>query len=374
MRFAIFATIFLLVMALMVFYLWRRFLLRLGHGPRWLYHGVALVLLLGNVFFVADIATGFIPDSPLLYMTTSTFVGATFMLFVIAVAYDLAVTASRHVPMDHSRRRFIKLTFDVTMLVMAISYLLRGLTQGLRKPTVNSVTVKIADFPRDRLSIVQLSDIHVGRTIRREFIEYLVERSNELEPDLVVITGDLVDLPISEIEYDLYPLRELRAPSYFILGNHEYFHGPGEALAFVRELGITPLVNEHVVIGEGEERFNLVGLADVIGARAGLFPPDLESAYAGIEQDRTCIVLAHQPRMIDEMGDHRCDLMLSGHTHGGQIFPFGMLVMAAQPYLAGLHEHAPGRQIFVSRGAGYWGPPLRVLAPSEISYLVLESH
>jgi predicted MPP superfamily phosphohydrolase len=237
---------------------------------------------------------------------------------------------------------------------------------------VNPVLVKVKDFPLEKFNLVQLTDVHVGRTIKREFIEKLVEETNKLKPDMVVITGDLVDLPIPSIEYDLYPLKDLQAPTYFILGNHEYFHGVGETIEYVKELGIKPLLNEHVVIGEGEQQFNLVGLNDVMGKRVDFFPPDAAAAFNGVDQSRSCIVLAHQPKMIDEMDAYRCDLMLSGHTHGGQIFPFGLLVMAAQPYLAGLHSHAPDRQIFVSRGTGYWGPPLRFLAPSEISQIIIQ--
>ena len=371
MGFFVFATIFLLVMALMNVYLWRRFLRKLGHSPRRALIVVPVLLMLGNIFFIIDAATDIVPDSPRLYMISSAFIGVTFMLFVIAVAYDLTLSVSRRVPLDHSRRRFIKLVFDVTVLIMAVAWLLRGLAQGIRRPPVQRVAVRVRDFPHDEFSIVQLSDIHVGRTIRRDFIEYLVVQTNALKPDLVVITGDLVDLPVARIEYDLHPLKDLQAPSFFILGNHEYFHGPGEALAFVRELGITPLLNESVIIGKGGSRFNLVGLNDLAGARSGLFPPDVAAAWAEVDETLPCIVLAHQPRMINELGDRRCDLMLSGHTHGGQIFPFGLMVMAAQPYLAGLHTHTSDRQIYVSRGAGYWGPPLRVLAPNEISHIVI---
>ena len=370
MNFLIFASIFLLVMALLNLYTWRRFLRHLSHVGRYLLV-VPMVLMLGDIFFVVDIVTGIIPDSPTLYLITSSFVGITFMLFVVAVVYDLSVTVSKRVPFDQTRRRTLKLIFDVTMLIMAFSYLLRGLSQGVKLPEINRVRVKIKDFPLDRFSIVQLTDVHVGRTIKRGFIEHLVEQTNQLQPDMVVITGDLFDLHVSRIEYDLHPLRDIKAPTYFILGNHEYFHGAGEAIAYVRELGIMPLLNEHVVIGEGDRQFNLVGLNDISGARAGIFPPDAEKAFNGVDQDKPCVVLAHQPRMITEMDDYRCDLMLSGHTHGGQIFPFGLLVMTAQPYLAGLYRHDAGKQIFVSRGTGYWGPPLRVLAPSEISQLVI---
>jgi hypothetical protein len=329
--------------------------------------------MLGDLFFILDIIYTIIPDSPTLYMVTSSFIGVTFMLFVVALIYDLTMTVSRRVPVDQSRRRVLKLIFDVTILVAAFAYLLRGFSQGIKFPSLNRVNVRLKDFPLSRFNLVQLTDIHVGRTIKRSFVEKLVAKTNQLKPDMVVITGDLVDMHISQIEYDLYPLKNLQAPTYFILGNHEYFHGAGEALAYIRTLGITPLLNEHVVIGEGERQFNLVGLNDLAGRRAGFYPPDTTEAFRDVDQEKCCIVLAHQPKMIEEMqAGCRCDLMISGHTHGGQIFPFGMLVMAAQPYLSGLHQHTPERQIFVSRGAGYWGPPLRFLAPSEISQLIIQ--
>lgn len=372
MNFYIFASVFMLVMTLLNIYIWRRFLRLLTHGIGRYLVIIPIILMLGNLFFVVDIVIPIIPDSPALYMISSSFVGITFMLFVVAVVYDLSITVSKRVPFDQSRRRTLKIIFDVTMLIMAFSYLLRGLSQGIKLPVINRVRVKVKDFPLPRFSIVQLTDVHVGRTIRRDFIEHLVQETNRLQPDMVVITGDLFDLPASQIEYDLYPLKDIQAPTYFILGNHEYFHGPGEAIVYMRELGITPLLNEHVVIGEGDRQFTLVGINDVIGARTGMFPPDAAVAYDGVDQDRPCVVLAHQPRMILEMDDYRCDLMLSGHTHGGQIFPFGLLVMTAQPYLAGLYQHSADKQIFVSRGTGYWGPPLRVLAPSEISQIVIQ--
>ncbi len=372
MQFLIFASIFLLVMVLMNAYIWRRFLRLLAFDKAKYLISIPIALLLGDMFFIADIATNIVPDSPALYYVSSSFIGVTFMMFVVAVLYDLTITVSKRVSVDQSRRRTLKLIFDVTMLVAAFAYLLRGFSQGVKFPAINQVRVKVKDFPLEKFNLVQLTDVHVGRTIKREFIEKLVFETNQLKPDMVVITGDLVDLPIPHIEYDLYPLKDLQAPTYFILGNHEYFHGVGETIEYVRELGIKPLLNEHVVIGEGDQQFNLVGLNDVMGKRVDFFPPDAAAAYKDVDQSRPCIVLAHQPKMIDEMDEYRCDLMLSGHTHGGQIFPFGLLVMAAQPYLAGLHVHAPDRQVFVSRGTGYWGPPLRFLAPSEISQIIIE--
>ncbi|MDH5369730.1 MAG: metallophosphoesterase [Gammaproteobacteria bacterium] len=353
-------------------YTWRRFLRLLSYDKAGYLIIIPIVLMLGDIFFIVDIATNIIPDSPALYFISSSFIGFTFMFFVIAVIYDMTITVSKRVPVDHSRRRTLKLIFDVTMLVAAFAYIFRGFSQGVHFPEINKVNVKIKDFPLEKFNLVQLTDVHVGRTIKREFIEQLVETINDLKPDMVVITGDLVDLPVSKIEYDLYPLKNLNAPTYFIVGNHEYFHGVGEAVDYIKQLGIIPLLNEHVVIGEGDKQFNLIGLTDVIGTRTEFLPPDPDAAYLGADQNKACVVLAHQPRMIMDMDNFRCDLMLSGHTHGGQIFPFGLLVMTAQPYLAGLYKHAVDRQIFVSRGTGYWGPPLRVLAPSEISQIFIQ--
>jgi predicted MPP superfamily phosphohydrolase len=129
--------------------------------------------------------------------------------------------------------------------------------------------------------------------------------------------------------------------------------------------------NQAVKYGDGEQYFNLVGLNDLTGRRFGIRPPNVEEAYNRVDESKATIVLSHQPKSIALVENRRCDLMLSGHTHGGQIFPFGWLVKLDQPYLSGLHEHLPGQQIFVSRGTGYWGPPLRVLAPSEISRIVI---
>lgn len=369
MHFLIFVLVFLLVMAAANFYIYRRFLRKLTALPTHVAWLIPALLMLGELLFVLDNAFNLIPDSLALYFIASAVIGFTFMLFVVATFYDLTMTVSRRVPFDQGRRRVLKILFDITMLIAATSYLLRGLSQGLKPPEINRVRVKLKDFPFERYSIVQLSDVHVGRTIKREFVADLVDRTNQLAPDLVVITGDLIDWPMHRIIHDLEPLRDIKAPCYFILGNHEYFHGAQVALNHIRSLGIQPLLNECVRLGSSGRQFNLVGVNDLFGEGAGVLPPDFAGAFATADPELATIVLSHQPKSVSRVESYRCDLMLSGHTHGGQIFPFGYLVMMQQPYLEGLHTHRPGLQIFVSRGTGYWGPPLRILAPSEITLL-----
>lgn len=373
MRFIVFSTIFFTVMASINYYSYKRFFKKLSPNFNRYAFVIPSILMTGSIFFILDIATNLIPDSPTLYLITSAFIGLSFIMFVVAVFYDLSITVSNKVPFDNERRKTIKVLFDITMLIAAMSYMLRGFAQGIKAPGINKIKVTIKDFPVDGLSIVQLSDVHVGRTIKEDFIQDVVNRTNALQPDLVVITGDLIDLPIEDIKQDLSPLRNINAPVYFSLGNHEYFHGPVEAIEYLKTLGIQPLLNQCIQIGDEDKAFNLVGINDLVGYRIGFLEPDFKQAYRHAKQNLPTIVLAHQPKVIEMIDDYPCDLMLSGHTHGGQIFPFGFLVMTAQPYIAGLIQHSENKQIFISRGTGYWGPPIRVLAPSEISYITISA-
>ncbi len=369
----IFISLFTLIMGGMNLYIYRRFFRQLSSLSHHIGAIVTILLMLGELLFVLDRLTGWLPDSALLYMLLTTTVGLSFMLFVVALFYDMTITTSRKVPFDQGRRRAIKVVFDLTVLTAAIAYLLRGFIEGAKPPALNRVAVHIPDFPQDGFTIAQLSDVHVGHTIRRPFMEEIVARVNALQPDLVVITGDLFDRTAHRIIADLEPLRDLAAPTYFVTGNHEYFRGVEQALEVLRRLDVTPLTNRHQSIELPQGRFNLLGVNDLVGERFGAQPFDLDAAYTGLDATLPTIVLSHQPKSIHHFTGRRCDLMLSGHTHGGQIFPFGLLVKLDQPYVAGLYRHNAEQQIFVSRGTGYWGPPIRVLAPSEISLLTIHN-
>ena len=368
-RFLLFGLVFTAVMGGLNYYVYKRFLKRLHFGTAKAWAVLCLGLFGIEILFVLQTLTHLLPDSVALYYLLSSSVGVTFILFFVALVYDLMHTAASRIPYSPERRRFIKIGFDLTMIVAAVSYLLAGLIGGLRRPMLNFLRISLGETDAEPFRIVQLSDMHVGLGIRKAFVEECVQRVNALSPDLVVITGDLVDRRIEHIIDDLLPLRELRSThgTFFITGNHEYFHDVESVVAHVRDtLGIPVLTNRSVNIGG---RFNLVGVNDLISKQMGVMPYDVEAAFAGCDPALKTVVLSHQPKSVQIMRHKTYDLMLSGHTHGGQIFPFGLLVMIDQPYLAGHYRIDDKKQIFVSRGTGYWGPPLRVLAPSEITVI-----
>ncbi|WP_434781965.1 metallophosphoesterase [Corallococcus caeni] len=240
---------------------------------------------------------------------------------------------------------------------------------------VERTTVALQDLGPglDGLRVVQLSDVHVGPTLDGVWLQRVVEQVNALEPDLVAITGDLVDGSVDQLRDQMTPLASLRAPLgvYYVTGNHEFYHGARAWMAEVARLGITVLTNEHRVVERGGARLVVAGVTD---HDAGHIDPPLESrpdlALAGAPPDVPRLLLAHQPRTALSLEGLRVDLQLSGHTHGGQIFPFMFFVKLQQPVVKGLATVA-GTRVYTHRGTGYWGPPLRLGPAPEIAALTL---
>jgi predicted MPP superfamily phosphohydrolase len=195
-----------------------------------------------------------------------------------------------------------------------------------------------------------------------------------LHPDLVVITGDLVDGSVGELRDHVEPLRRLssRHGVYFVTGNHEYYSGADAWIAELPRLGVRVLRNERVSIGQNGASFDLAGVDDASAHGFGKgHGANYARALGGLDPEREVVLLAHQPKQIMHAAPFGIGLMLSGHTHGGQIWPFGALVRLTEPYVAGLFRHDPKTQIYVSRGAGFWGPPMRLWEPAEITKIVL---
>jgi uncharacterized protein len=251
-----------------------------------------------------------------------------------------------------------------------------GFIGARRRPRVVDVEVPLRGLPPalQGFTIAQISDVHIGPTIKRDFLRGIVEIVNSLDVDLVAITGDLVDGSVEQLATHVEPLSLLRSRhgSYFVTGNHEYYSGATAWIAELRRLGLHVLLNEHVVLNHGSAPLLLAGVTDY---SAGQFDPaqrsDPQAALAGAPPDlRPRVLLAHQPRTAAAAADAGFDLQLSGHTHGGQFWPWNLFVRLQQPFTAGLDRLA-SLWVYTSRGSGYWGPPTRLGVPSEITRIRL---
>ncbi|HEY6040178.1 MAG TPA: metallophosphoesterase, partial [Kofleriaceae bacterium] len=252
-----------------------------------------------------------------------------------------------------------------------------GMMEARGDHEVVTIEVALAKLPKalDGFSIVQLSDLHTGMTIDAAFVQRVVDRANALQPDLIALTGDLVDGTVENLRPDIAPLAELRAPHgvFAVTGNHEYYAGADAWIAEITRLGARYLRNERVTIGSGDASFELAGVDDYSAKDWPGHGEDLGAATANRDASRALVLLAHQPRQVRNAAKHGVDLQLSGHTHGGQIWPWHYLVRLQQGgLLAGKYEHR-GTQLYVTRGCGYWGPPVRLLAPLEITRVILRS-
>jgi hypothetical protein len=247
-----------------------------------------------------------------------------------------------------------------------------GWLNARRTARVVSVDVPIAGLPAALagFTIAQISDIHVGPTIRRPYVEAIVARVNALQPDVVAVTGDLVDGSVADLAPHVEPLAGLRAAhgTYFVTGNHEYYSGADAWIAELRRLGLRVLLNEHVLLRRGADSVVLAGVTDVSAHHFDrAHRSDPAAALAGAPADAAArVLLAHQPRSAAAAARAGFDLQLSGHTHGGQFWPWNLFVPLQQPFTAGLHRLGQ-LWVYVSRGTGYWGPPKRFGAPSEIT-------
>jgi hypothetical protein len=232
---------------------------------------------------------------------------------------------------------------------------------------------RVVEADLEGLRIVQLTDVHVGPTIRGTWLSQVVEVANSLEPDLVALTGDFVDGFVEDLAPELEALARLRARhgAFFVTGNHEYYWDGPAWCAAIEALGPTVLINEHRLIQRGDARLLLAGVTDLgAGRHEPSHASDPAKAKAGAPAHDVALLLAHQPRSVYAAAQAGFDLQLSGHTHSGQYFPMSLMIHLMQPYVQGLARHED-LQIYVSAGTGYWGPPNRAGSPSEISLLTL---
>ena len=263
-----------------------------------------------------------------------------------------------------------------SILVIVLILFVYGFYETSRQPDVVNVDIPVKGLHPDLegLKIVQLSDVHVGPTIRRPEIERLVTAVNTLKPDIIAITGDLIDGTVADLSYHAQPLQNLRSHygTFFVTGNHEYYFKPEEWIAELKGIGMQVLLNEYRVIKHKDAQLIVGGVTDYQAERYAMSHKSNPSAASGVSVSADFrLLLAHQPRSIFLVKDHLFQLILTGHTHGGQYFPATILVRFFQPFYPGLIQYNGG-WIYINRGTGYWGPPLRIGSPSEITCFTLK--
>lgn len=274
--------------------------------------------------------------------------------------------------MPLSRRRFLKILHDLGVFGLFFLFFFTSRNNALHTPQVRNVQIPLPKLNQQK-RIAMVSDVHIGHILKADFLARIVERINALNADVVVIVGDLIDDDIAKVGKELAALQKIASKEgvFYVNGNHEYYHGIVPIMEFMRSSGVRVLDNEAIEL----EGFNLAGVNDLAGLRFGEYVPDLARTRQGLNASKPSILLAHQPKFARLYDVSGFDLVLSGHTHAGQVFPMSIFVWLDQHYIHGLYQHTKDTKLYVSSGAGFWGPSFRFLAPSEIVCidLVLES-
>lgn len=372
-RFLIFFLIITLVLSGATFYV-AHFFTRHGwllshRRTLWILASAFILLqILGPLLyrFYPDRSAGMVALSWLTYVTLGFFA----CLFFFTVAADLFFLAKawafRDGEIDPDRRNLL------IVGGLALGSTIAGAAQALRGPQIYSVEVPIKGLPKnfDGFKIAQVSDLHVGPLIDRTYANDVVQKTLALDADLIALTGDFADGNVEALREHMAPLAQLKAPHgvYFVSGNHEYYWGAESWIEEHRRLGARVLENEHVILTKDGQDIALGGVPDLQMGK-----PDAKKAFQGAPEGIVKILLAHQPAFYSQAETAGVHLQLSGHTHGGQFFPWSILVRSAQRYCKGLYRHSETLWVYVNRGTGYWGPPLRFLVPAEISLIRLKS-
>ena len=279
-------------------------------------------------------------------------------------------------PLDSSKRDFFKKSINIAIIGLSGAATGVGFFSSRKGPIIIHENIFLKHLPPgfENFTIAQISDLHVGPTIKRPYVEDVVEKISLQNPDLIAVTGDLVDGSVKYLSPELDPLKNMIAPfgTYFVTGNHEYYSGVDSWLDETDRLGMTNLINENKIISKSGDSIAIAGITDLTAHRMkGSHRSDPELALLSLPKEITKIVLAHQPNSIQGVHSAGADLQLSGHTHGGQFWPFTYPVKLVNNYIAGYYDHF-GTQIYVNRGTGYWGPPLRIGVPAEITMIHLK--
>jgi uncharacterized protein len=355
--------------------------LTLIFAPQW----PALVVILGTLVFVVTmvmfpflmIAGHGRRHNDRASVAGDTILGAVWILFVWSIIGNvlrLVLQAAGVAAPDRSR------IAAAAVLVIALGLAAWGNVEAMRTPRIKRVDVTIRRLGRglDGLRVVLLTDTHYGPIDRTQWSRNVTAAVNTLDADVVCHTGDIADGTVQMRLEQAAPLGDIAAgmARVYVTGNHEYYGNDAQGwLDHMQDLGWEPLHNRHVTVERGGDRLVFAGVDDLTARGSGRegHGEDHQAALAGVDPDLPVVLLAHQPKQIDGAVAAGVDLQISGHTHGGQIWPFHYLVRVDQPVVQGLSRHGARTQLYTSRGTGFWGPPFRVFAPSEITLLTLHA-
>ena len=300
--------------------------------------------------------------------------GAVWVLFVWAVLGQVLRIALLLAGVeDPVRARVVAASVTATVVVL----LVWGHVEAMRVPRIKQLDVAIARLGHglDGLRVAVVTDTHYGPIDRARWSAAVVARVNALDADVVCHVGDIADGPVDVREPQASPLASVNATSarVYVTGNHEYFSEAQGWLDYIEDIGWTPLHNHHLIVERAGDRLVVAGVDDATAKGSGIrgHGANLAAALAGADRNLPVVLLAHQPKQVAHAVSAGVDLQISGHTHGGQIWPFNFLVRLEQPVVRGLSRHGDRTQLYTSRGTGFWGPPFRVFAPSEITLLTL---
>ena len=353
---------------------------RLVIAPQWpapvTVAGSALALLAVICFPPAMVAGHGRRHRDRLAVAGDTWLGILWQLFSWTVIGEILGLVLRIAAMPTPDRQRIVAVTTLSVVIVLCGW---GYYQARKVPRVRRTTITLDRLGRglDGLTIAVVADTHFGPINRASWSARVVAVVNRLEPDIVVHAGDLADGSVEDRRAQVAPLAQIRPrlDKVYITGNHEYFSGAAEWVGHMAGLGWTVLHNMHISVERAGDRLVIAGTDDLTAAGSGVpgHRADLPAALTGVPADVPVVLVAHQPKQVREAAQAGVDLQLSGHTHGGQIWPFQLIVRAEQGVLQGLSRHGNRTQLYISRGAGFWGPPFRVFAPSEISLLTLRS-
>ncbi|MCR2065000.1 metallophosphoesterase [Campylobacter helveticus] len=371
MLFLVFSFGVVLIFGLANIYIYKRLVLKFITLKylRKLFAFVLFMLFFAQAFFMVFRSSEYLND--VWYSFFASLYAPTYCFFFITLILDflrfvLAMLGKTFMKIAS----FVKVAFEIFVLALGAFLTYFSIYSAIKVPEFSEVDIIIPHLEKE-LKIAMLTDIHLGKNLHENFLSDIIEKVNSKNVDMVVIVGDLVDTNPNDLKPYISKLNDLKSSygTFYALGNHEYYHGINEVLELLKtQTNMKILVNDAIDLGFA----NIAGVGDLAGLRKGILAPDLARAKVDLNLSKPSILLAHQPKtaLLYDVSDF--DLILSGHTHGGQVFPFALLVKLQQGFVSGLYVLSEKTQLFVSRGAGFWGPSLRTFSQSELVILNLK--